>query len=264
MSRFLNTFGRARWEAVKTVIKYLKGTSTAALQFSGDRVQLTAYMDSGYAADAENRKSISGYVAFIGRSAVTWSLHKQRIVATSTAEAECITLAHCAREVLFLQQLLSELSCPQASTSTREDNQACMTFAQDPAQHARTKHIDVRYHFVRAHTSIRELALEYVASKMNTADMMTKALARDQFVLLRDRLGLVKFEPNPAYEPGSRSGSRGSDAAAGASQCRHDDVRPHRASNESTRELPAADNGDPKAVERQLELPLRRSADGRK
>jgi hypothetical protein len=96
-----------------------------------------------------DRKSILGYLIKIGNCTVTWCSRKQRIVAQSTAEAEYISLAHCIREVLFLRQLLGELGYEQSTTQIYEDNQACISMAENPVQHSRTKHIDVRYHFVR-------------------------------------------------------------------------------------------------------------------
>lgn len=112
-------------------------------------------------------------------------------MAQSTAEAEYISLAHCSREVLFLRQLLKELDYEQQSTTIVEENQACIAIADNPTQHSRTKHIDVRYHFVREHVRVLDLALQYVESKENAADIFTKALARDQFEYLRDKLGVV-------------------------------------------------------------------------
>ena len=101
-------------------------------------------------------------MAYVGDCAVTWSSRKQRIVATSPAETEYIGLAHCARETLFLRQLLKELGYQQPGpTVIREDNQTCIAIAENPAQHARTKRIDVRYHFVRDRIERQELLLEF-------------------------------------------------------------------------------------------------------
>ena len=146
-------------------------------------------MDSDYAGDGDERKSVSGYVTMLGDCTITWSSRKQRIVATLTAEAEYIGLAHCAREVLFLRQLLKELGYEQqAATVIHEDNQASICIAENPAQHARTTHIDVRYHFVRERIERKELALEYVPSRDNVADIFTKEL--DRMLFQQHRAGL--------------------------------------------------------------------------
>lgn len=192
VSRFLNAYAKPHWEAVKQIIKYVKGTTAHGLEFSGSDVRLSAYSDSDYAADEDERKSVSGYVTFIGNCAVTWSSRKQRIVAQSTAEAEYIALAHCTREVLFIRQLLSELGYEQEETSIFEDNQACIAIAENPTQHSRTKHIDVRYHFIREHVRAKHIALKYVMSKENVADTFTKGLGKDHFGLLRGKLGVIE------------------------------------------------------------------------
>lgn len=114
-SRFLIAFGRAHWEAVNTAIKYIKRTNTTAIEFSGDRAYLTAHTDSGYAADTEDRQPISGYMSYIGRCAVTWSAHKQRIVATSTVEAKDIALAT-ARGKCCVSSAPGRVQVPQHST----------------------------------------------------------------------------------------------------------------------------------------------------
>ncbi|OWZ07262.1 LOW QUALITY PROTEIN: reverse transcriptase [Phytophthora megakarya] len=113
VSLFLNAYAKPHWEAVKQIIKYVKGTTGHGLGFSGSDIRLSAYSDSDYAAEEDERKSVSGYVTFIGNCAVTWSSRKQRIVTQSTVEAEYIALAHCTREVLFIWQLLSELGYEQ-------------------------------------------------------------------------------------------------------------------------------------------------------
>ncbi|GMF31467.1 unnamed protein product [Phytophthora fragariaefolia] len=173
---------------VKQIVKYVKGTAAYGLEYGGTEVKLSACTASDYAADEDERKSVSGYATFIGNCAVTWSSRKQRIVAQSTAEAESIVLAHCTQEVLYIRQLLLELEYEQEETRIFEDNQACIAIAENPTQHSRKKHIDVRYHFIREYVRAKSIVLEYVASKSNTADTFTKGLAKDPFELLRGRL----------------------------------------------------------------------------
>jgi len=191
VSLHLSSYEKEHWEAVKRVLRYVKGTGSHGLEYGGDSVKLSAYTDSDYAGDVASRKSTSGYVTFVGDCAVTWSARKQRIVATSTAEAEYIALAHCAREVLFLRQFLKELGYPQEPTVIREDNQACITIAENPAHHARTKHIDVRYHFIRERIELGQIKLEFVGSKENVADIFTKGLDQDLFCKNQERLGII-------------------------------------------------------------------------
>ena len=195
VSSFLSNYSAAHWEAVKRLLRYVKGTPRHGLEYGGASVTLSAYSDSNYAGDEGDRKSVSGYVTYIGECAVTWSSRKQRIVATSTAEAEYIALAHCVRETLFLRQFLRELGHEQVEpTTVFEDNQACISIAENPAQHARTKHIDVRYHFVRERIERREIRLEYVKTNDNTADVFTKGLERELFNMHRRGMNVVEMK----------------------------------------------------------------------
>lgn len=130
---------------------------------------------------------------------VTWSSRKQRIVAQSTIEAEYIALTHCVRDVLFVRQMLKELGYAQKTTIIKEDNQACIAIAENPTQHARTKHIDVRYHFVREHVSENRIKLEYVMSRENLADIFTKGLGRELYVDLKSRMDVESVSRGRGY-----------------------------------------------------------------
>jgi hypothetical protein len=182
---------------VKRIIRYVKGTASTGLEYGGDAVTLSAYTDSEYAGNADGRRSVSGYVTKIGNCSVTWSSRKQRIVTCSTAEAEYVSLAHCARELLFLRQFLKEIGYPQGTTTIHEDNQACIAIAENPAHHARTKHIDVRYHFIRERIELEELKILYTMSKENWADMFTKAQDRELF---REQRKQIHVGPCPNKE----------------------------------------------------------------
>jgi hypothetical protein len=113
-------------------------------------------------------------------------------VAQSTAEAEYISLAHCVREVLFLRQLLGELGYEQSTTEIWEDNQACIAMGNNPIHHSRTKHIDVRYHFIRERINLKDVKVLYISSKENVADIMTKGLEKTAYRYLKERLGICK------------------------------------------------------------------------
>jgi hypothetical protein len=190
VSQFLNCYDKSHWEAGKRILRYIQGTSSVGLEYSGERVILGAYADSDYASSTVDRKSVSGYITKIGNCVITWSSRKQRTVAQSTAEAEYISLAHCTREVLFLRQLLGELGYEQSTTEILDDNQACISMAENPVQHSRTKHIDVRYHFIRERVKNKEVKVKYVESKENVADILTKGLERPAFQYLFKIMGL--------------------------------------------------------------------------
>ncbi|KAH9113223.1 hypothetical protein LEN26_000145 [Aphanomyces euteiches] len=192
LSRFLHRPGRKHFGQMKRVMRYVAGTMNYGLLYHGQQLNLSGYTDSDYAANPDNRKSISGYCTFVGKCLVSWSSQAQRIVAQSTTEAEYIALAQCAKEVLFMRTLNSELGNPvKAGSIIRADNQPAMATACNPVNHSRTKHIDVRYHFVRERIQLEELKLEYVSSKENLADLFTKPLGASLYLPLRDKLGLT-------------------------------------------------------------------------
>jgi hypothetical protein len=134
---------------------------------------------------------MSGYVIMLNGGPVAWSSWKQPIIALSTAEAEYIALTAAAREVLYLQLLIEELyEIPSTSTPVYCDNQAAIALASNSKFHARTKHIDIRYHFVRAHVKNKTFELRYCPTDDNIADAFTKPLPQPRLQKLRAMMGL--------------------------------------------------------------------------
>ena len=190
LSQFMRNPGRAHWEAVKQVIRYLKATKDAKLTLGSTDAGLEAYVDSDWASQP-HRHSISGYVVLLNGGPVAWSARKQPLIALSTAEAEYIALTSVAREVLYLQLLIGELYDPiDEPTPVNCDNQAAIALATNNKFQSRTKHIDLRYHFVRAHVRNGVFDLRYCPTDENIADAFTKALARPRFQNLRLKMSL--------------------------------------------------------------------------
>jgi hypothetical protein len=190
LSQFMRNPGRAHWEAVKQVIRYLKATKDAKLTLGATDAGLKAYVDSDWASQP-HRHSISGYVVLLNGGPVAWSARKQPLIALSTAEAEYIALTSVAREVLYLQLLIGELYDPiDEPTPVNCDNQAAIALATNNKFQSRTKHIDLRYHFVRAHVRNGVFDLRYCPTDENIADAFTKALARPRFQNLRLKMSL--------------------------------------------------------------------------
>ena len=140
------------WTAVKRVFRYLKGTRDHYLAYGGSQDLLTEdlniFTDADWANDPD-RKSVSGYVIMLAGGAISWASKKQATVALSTAEAEYIAAAYCAKQVLWQRHLFEELSIPLPTTSTIfSDNQVAVAIGHHPEFHAQTKHIDIVYHFL--------------------------------------------------------------------------------------------------------------------
>jgi hypothetical protein len=175
-------------------LKYLVTTRTFRLTLGGTgATRLAGMTDSDYANCVDTRRSVSGYAFSIGSGAgaVSWSSRKQDIVTTSTTEAEYVALANATKEALWLRQLLGELGyCQTGPSLLLADNQGAIVLSEDQSNHACTKHIDVRFHFVRERTANGEIFVKYVQSQDNVVDIFTKPLPTATFTLLRRRLGV--------------------------------------------------------------------------
>jgi len=142
---------------------------------------LAAFVDSDWAGDTDDRKSHLGYVITLGGSPVLWKSAKQTCIATSTMEAEYVALASCVKEVLWVRQLLKELRLEDllgGATVIKCDNQAAITCAIDQVPKSKSRHIDIRYHLVRSAVEEGHVAIVYVSSQENLADILTKPLPR--------------------------------------------------------------------------------------
>jgi hypothetical protein len=133
------------------VLRYLAGTVHLGLLFrKGTDLTLTAYVDSDYATDATDRRSITGYVTRLGEATITAHREKQPIIALSSTEAEYIAVTSVGKEIVFLRQLLVDMGYEQTGpTVVHEDNKGCFHLSENEMYHQRTKHVDIRYHWIR-------------------------------------------------------------------------------------------------------------------
>jgi hypothetical protein len=152
---------------------------------------LIGYADADWASDVNDCKSTSGYTFKLAGAAVSWSSKKQTSVALSSTEAEYISGAHATKEAVWLRQLLSELGIDTSSpTVLHVDNQSAIAIAKNPEFHDRTKHIDVRYHFLRQVVKDRTVELCYTPTGDQVADALTKGLPPALFNKFRDAMGV--------------------------------------------------------------------------
>jgi len=193
VSRYNNNPGKPHWMAVKRIFRYLKGTSTVKLEFSRDNnKELSGYCDADWANDLENRRSISGFVFKFGGGAVSWSSKKQSTVALSTMEAEYMAISSATQEALWLRALLSEF-IPEYENRTIpifSDSKSAICLASTSSYHARSKHIDVKYHFVKEKTNDKSVKLQYLNSKEMPADFLTKPVNAIKHELCSKDVGL--------------------------------------------------------------------------
>ena len=145
---------------------------------------LTGYSDADWVGDVDDRHSTSGNVFSLARGAVSWLSKKQATVALSTAEAEYVSPQ-------YGRRLLTDVGEPlEEPIVIHEDNQGAIAMAKNPVGHARTKHIDIRYHFVREGVQSGVIVLKYVATDEMIADILTKPLPKHRFEKLVTELGM--------------------------------------------------------------------------
>jgi hypothetical protein len=178
LSQFLENPGNVHWEAVKRIFRYLAGTRDLELTYGGERHDLMGYTDAD-GASQEHRHAISGHVFLIDGGAISWSSRKQELITLSTAEAEYVAATHAAKEAIWLRRLIFELfPSLKMPTTLYCDNQAALRLATDDNFRARTKHIDLRYHFIRQVIASGALKIIYCPTDEMTADILTKALPK--------------------------------------------------------------------------------------
>jgi hypothetical protein len=204
LARFMENPGRAHWEAVKRVIRYLKGTKEAKLVIGRKRMLTWEELDrqehiglEGYSdADGnsqEHRHAISGYVFCIDGGAVSWNSRKQAIISLSTTESEYVTMTHAAKEAIWIRMFISEILSPLSQPILLYcDNQSGIAVAKDDQFHARTKHIDIHYHFIRESIAWNILQIRYCPTHDMAADIFTKALPVKTFEYVQGVLGIYR------------------------------------------------------------------------
>ena len=152
--------------AVKRILRYLKGTSALGICYKKGtkNEKLVAYSDSDYAGDTDDRRSTSGYVFVMSSGAVAWCSKKQAVVTLSTTEAEFIFAAICACQSIWMLRILNHLGWVQEGCEIYCDNSSTIKLSKNPVMHGRSKHIAIRYHFLRDLSKNGEVELKYCST----------------------------------------------------------------------------------------------------
>jgi len=193
LSRFLSNPGHEHWLGGKRVLKYLKGTAKMSLMYMNyDATQSTrveVFCDADWAGDVDDRKSTTGIIIKVNGCTIMWLSKKQTTVALSTAEAEYIAIATAVQEVIWINQYLSEIGLIDKEVPViRSDNQAAIQIASNDTLHSRSKHIDIRYHFIRQMIQQGQIKLTWISTKAQQADINTKNLSVSTYISLRKKL----------------------------------------------------------------------------
>jgi hypothetical protein len=169
---------KKHWVAAKRVLRYLQGTKTLGIVLGGPTpIQLHVSTDSSWGDCMTSRRSTQGFVTTLGMSPISWKSQRSEAVALSTPEAEYYAVGQGGREAKFLRMLLKSVGYEQEDpTPLACDNQSTLCISKNTGMSQRTKHIDLRHHWIREAIEEGDLALHYVPTERNPADIMTKAL----------------------------------------------------------------------------------------
>lgn len=192
LSRYLDKYTEDLWNAGKRVLKYLKGTKTMKITYTKSKHnsnKIMAYSDADWVGDTSDCKSTSGMSIFHCENLISWSSKKQTAVALSSAEAEYVAAAMCAAELLYVKGLCSEFG--PCNVVMLLDNNSAIKMILNYENTKRSKHIDIKLHFIKDIIAKKLIQLEYVSSAENVADIMTKALCRVKLTHFRKILRLL-------------------------------------------------------------------------
>ncbi|KAM1469282.1 hypothetical protein ACFXTO_040485 [Malus domestica] len=191
--QFMHCPRQAHFQAVKRILRYLKGTLSLGLWFPKcpKPLTLTAFSDADWTGCSLDRRSTAGFCVYLGDSLISWSAKKQPTVARSSTEAEYRSLANTAAELTWISKLLLDvgLALP-SSPQIWCDNISAISLAKNPIFHARTKHVEIDYHYIRERVLAHQVQVLFVCTQDQVADICTKALSKHRFHLLRDKLSL--------------------------------------------------------------------------
>jgi hypothetical protein len=180
--------------ATKHVMRYLKGTIDYGLSYDGDHdFTLSGYTDANWAKSVSDRKSTSGYCFSLGSAMISWQSRKQSSIALSTTEAEYIAACSASYKVIWLRKLLTGLfDLEMRATLILYDNQSCIKMTENHVFHDRSKHIDIRYHYICDMVQRGALKLQYISTDEQFADVLTKPLSHVKFEYFQDKLDIVR------------------------------------------------------------------------
>lgn len=191
LSKFSKDPGEAHWEAVKRVFRYLKSTQNLWLTFGDQGDALKGYADAD-GNMSEDRRAVSGFAFIINGGAVSWSAKRQEIVMLSTTESEYVAATHATKEAIWIRSLISQIfDTVLTTTPLFSDNKSAIALTTDHKYHGRTKHIDIRYHFIRWVVEEGKIQLVYCPTEDMVADVFTKALPSPKVKHFACELGLT-------------------------------------------------------------------------
>ncbi|PKU66220.1 Retrovirus-related Pol polyprotein from transposon TNT 1-94 [Dendrobium catenatum] len=176
------------FQNLKRILRYVKGTYTYGLPITPGDITIQTFTDADWASDHSDRKSILGFCTFMGPNLLSWSVKKQVTVTKSSTEAEYRALSAATSDVLWLRRLAEELLRQKEPTTIHCDNLSAIAIARNPVFHARTKHIEIDFHFIRQHLLTANIRIQHIDSQEQIADILTKPFSSSRFNYLVSKL----------------------------------------------------------------------------
>ena len=185
-ARFQFSPKETHFKVAKRILKYLKGTTSVGLWYpSHPPIHLVGYSDFDFAGCKLDRKNTSGTCHLLGSSLISWHDKKQACVALSTAEAEYIVAGSCCAQILWIKQQLEDFGLKVSKVPLLCDNTSVINLTKNQIQHSRTKHIEIRHHFIWDHISNGDCDVKFIEIAKQLAYIFTKPLSKDKFFILR-------------------------------------------------------------------------------
>ncbi|XP_016185165.1 uncharacterized protein LOC107626777 [Arachis ipaensis] len=246
LSQFMQDPLESHWKLVKRIPRYASGTIKYDLHLrKNDSLNITAYCDSDWGGDPDDKKSTGGMCVFLGRNLVSWSSKKQSLVARSSTETEYRAMADLIAELIWIKNLLSELRVTASIPTIYCDNLSVVLLASNPILHSKSKHFEIDLHFVRDYVAKEVVKVSHVSGSVQLADILTKAIFFGMFDNARARLnvetnllcsataegvaGIVNEPAMPSNEGALQNGSKPKDFSSrvhdGVSVEQHNKIR---------------------------------------
>jgi hypothetical protein len=191
LSRYLSCYKSKHWIAAKRILRYLKGSKSYGICYQQSNDGIKAYSDADFGNDHATRKSTSGTIVLFNNGPIMWRSRRQPIVALSTMESEFIAITNIVQDCIWLHKLLFEIFSTKPDVIIYEDNNACLSLIKNPVHHQKSKHIDIRFQFIRESITNYQFDVRYCNSKQMLADVLTKPLHATMFNSMIAKLNLT-------------------------------------------------------------------------